>query len=306
MSGDRVLITGAYGFIGRYVARRFARAGWSVTGLGHGTWSHEDARQWGIAEWHASDVTFDALSNIGFVPDAIVHCAGSGSVGYTLIHPFQDFSRSTGTIAATLEYMRLQAPHARLVYLSSAAVYGHAGDGPIREDTPLAPLSPYGLHKVMGESLCRMYGTQYNLPSMIVRLFSVYGCGLHKQLLWDACCKARAGNHVFDGTGDETRDWLEVQDAAELIYKAIDHASSGSPVVNGGTGVAPSTSAVLAELFCALEIQTAPSFSGMTRHGDPKHYQADVATASQWGWQPKVGWREGVREYAEWFKSAGL
>lgn len=306
MNAKRVLITGAYGFIGRHVARRFARAGWSVTGLGHGTWSHEAARQWGIAEWHASDVTFDALANIGSLPDVVVHCAGSGSVGYSLAHPFQDFSRSVGAVAATLEYMRLQAPHARLIYLSSAAVYGHAGDAPIRENMPLTPLSPYGLHKVMGESLCRMYGAQYKLLSMIVRLFSVYGCGLHKQLLWDACCKASAGKCVFDGTGDETRDWLEVQDAAELIHQAIDHASPDSPAVNGGTGVAPSIGAVLAELFGALGIHAAPSFSGTTRHGDPKHYRADIAAAGQWGWHPKVGWREGVRKYAEWFKDSGL
>ncbi len=299
----RVVITGAAGFIGRHVARRFALADWSVIGLGHGTWSREDATLWGIAEWHPTDISFDALSNLVSIPDAIIHCAGSGSVGYSLNHPFQDFHRSAGTVAATLEYMRLRAPHARLVYLSSAAVYGYAGDAPIREDALPAPLSPYGFHKMMGESLCRMYGTQYKVSSVIVRLFSVYGCGLQKQLLWDACCKAFAGNHSFDGAGDETRNWLHVQDAADLIYRAVDHSSTDSLPANGGTGEAPSIRAVLHELFAALHISAAPTFSGMTRHGDPKHYQADVSVIQKWGWVPTVGWRDGIRAYAEWFQS---
>ena len=300
---NRVVITGAAGFIGRHVARRFAQAGWSVTGLGHGTWSPEEAKSWGIAEWHSADISFDALSNLGPIPDAIVHCAGSGSVGYSLNHPFQDFHRSAGTVAATLEYMRLRAPHARLVYLSSAAVYGYAGDTPIREDAPLAPISTYGFHKMIGESLCRMYGAQYKVSSVIVRLFSVYGCGLQKQLLWDACSKALVGNYSFDGTGDETRDWLNVQDAADLIYRAVDCACSNGFLVNGGTGEAPSIRAILQELFAALGIQAAPTFSGMSRHGDPKHYRADVSVTHQWGWKAQVGWRDGIRAYAKWFKS---
>lgn len=300
---NRVVITGAAGFIGRHVARRFALADWAVIGLGHGTWSPEEAKSWGFAEWHGADISFDALSNVGAVPDAIVHCAGSGSVGYSLRHPFQDFHRSAGTVAATLEYMRLRAPEARLVYLSSAAVYGHAGEAPISEDASLTPLSPYGFHKAIGESLCRMYGAQYKVSSVIVRLFSVYGRGLQKQLLWDACCKALAGNHSFDGTGDETRDWLNVQDVADLIYTAVEYAPLDSPVVNGGTGEAPTIRAVLQELFAALEIQAAPTFSGMSRHGDPKHYRADVSVTQKWGWKPKVGWRDGIRAYAEWFRS---
>lgn len=299
----KVVITGAAGFIGRHVARRFAEAGWTVTGLGHGTWSPEEARSWGLAEWHAADISFDALSTVGTVPDAIVHCAGSGSVGYSLQHPFQDFHRSAGTVAATLEYIRLRAPHARLVYLSSAAIYGYAGDAPIREDASPAPLSPYGFHKMMGETLCRMYGTQYNVSSAIVRLFSVYGCGLQKQLLWDACHKALAENYSFNGTGDETRDWLHVEDAADLIHRAVDHSSVDSLPVNGGTGESPPICAVLRELFAALHIEAMPTFSGMSRHGDPKHYRADVSVTHQWGWKPHVAWRDGIRAYAEWFKS---
>jgi len=305
MTAKRVLVTGAAGFIGRHVARRFAEADWSVVGVGHGTWSQKEAGLWGLREWHAADISFDALSNSGPSPDAIIHCAGSGSAGYSLTHPFQDFNRSAGTVAATLEYMRLRASQARLVYLSSPAVYGYTGEAMIREDATLSPVSPYGVHKLIGESLCRMYGTQYKLSSAIVRLFSVYGHELQKQLLWDACIKVSAGDFLFDGTGDETRDWLNIHDASDLIYRAVEHASPDRPVANGGTGVAPSIRAVLEELFRSLDIQGTPTFSGVVRPGDPKHYRADISVARKWGWLPKVGWREGVSAYAGWFKARG-
>lgn len=304
---DRVLITGAHGFIGRHVARRFAESGRYVVGLGHGSWSPEEVRLWGLSEWHSGDISFDSLENAGSSPDVIVHCAGSGSVGYSLTHPFQDFQRSVGTIAATLEYMRLRAPEARLVYLSSAAVYGQrSADDPIPEQAPVEPMSPYGLHKMVGESLCRMYGAQYGVSSVVIRFFSVYGCGLRKQLLWDACTKASRGDVEFGGTGEETRDWLDVTDAAELVFRSFEHASPGRPVVNGGTGQSVSTRTVLDELFCSLGVQSKPKFSGVVRAGDPKHYRADVAIAQQWGWLPKVGWREGVRAYSEWFRKHPL
>ena len=236
-------------------------------------------------------------------PDAIIHCAGSGSVGYSLDRPYQDFQRSAGTVAAVLEYVRLRAPHARLVLLSSAAVYGQCRDEAIREDAPQNPLSLYGAHKLFGETLCRMYGAQYGASSAVVRLFSVYGNGLQKQLLWDACNKAKRGDLSFAGTGEETRDWLHVGDAAELLLTTVEHASSLSPVVNGGTGESPTISAVLETLFHGLGVCEKPMFSGVARQGDPRHYRADVSKARGWGWSPKIGWRDGIRAYAEWFKA---
>ena len=300
MSGT-VLVTGAYGFIGRNVAKHYANAGRVVIGMGHGSWAREEWRQWGISEWHTADITTDALLTYAGSPDVIVHCAGSGSVGFSMTHPQQDFQRTVGTTVAVLEFIRLHAPQVRVVYPSSAGVYGVAEKLPIAESDPLVPVSPYGVHKKISEEMCCSYAKHFGVSVAIVRLFSVYGIGLRKQLLWDACTKVCNGGNTFFGSGMETRDWLHVNDAASLIFAAGERASAAYQIVNGGSGQGVSVSELLSELFACFGRSEAPQFSGASRIGDPLHYVADVSGPLNWGWQPKTPWREGVREYAEWF-----
>ena len=298
-----VLITGAYGFVGRNACRHYAAAGWTVLGLGHGAWAREEWRRWGLTEWHGADVTLDALLTYAAEPDVIIHCAGSGSVGFSMTHPHQDFQRTVMSTLAVLEFARLHAPRARIVYPSSAGVYGVAEKMPIAESAPARPASPYGVHKKVAEDMCFSYARHFGLGVAIVRLFSVYGTELRKQLLWDACVKIRNDGSLFFGTGGETRDWLHVDDAISLLAAAGEQASSTCPVVNGGTGAGTSTAEVLAELFKAFGRSDSPAFSGEIRPGDPLHYEADISGALAWGWRPTTGWRDGVREYARWFMS---
>lgn len=298
-----VLVTGAYGFIGRHVARALAAEGQTVIGLGHGAWSREQWRSWGISEWHAADMTLNNLITHAGLPGAVVHCAGGGSVGFSVTHPHQDFQRTVATTAALLEFVRLYAPDAAVVYPSSAAVYGNAQRLPIPETEPLRPVSPYGVHKQMAEQLCTLYTRHFGIKVAIVRLFSVYGNGLRKQLLWDACSKLRRGDAEFLGTGAEQRDWLHVEDGAALLTLARGHASTDCPVLNGGTGTGVSVSQIIREILNALGTGTAAKFTGQVREVDPPSYVADVGRATGWGWKPRKPWREGVREYVDWFRA---
>src|SRR4030095_13057401 len=84
------------------------------------------------------------------------------------------------------------APAAILIYPSSAAVYGVVKQAPIGESSPIAPVSPYGLHKAMAEELCSTQSKHFGLRCAIVRFFSVYGPGSRKQLLWDLAQKIEA------------------------------------------------------------------------------------------------------------------
>lgn len=300
------LVTGAYGFIGRHVARQLAQQGWRVIGVGHGSWSREEWQAWGIAEWHVTDITVDALVTYGGRPSVIVHCAGSGSVGFSMTHPYQDFQRTVTTTLAVLEFARLYAPQARIIYPSSAGVYGEVKKLPIVETDPLLPASPYGVHKHTAETLCASYARHFGIAVAVVRLFSVYGVGLRKQLLWDAAQKIGSGENNFFGTGAEIRDWLHVEDAARLIITAASQASASCPIANGGSGDGVTVREILTELFACFERTDAPVFSGVVRGGDPAGYQADITIARSWGWQPQTNWRNGLRDYADWFKSGAL
>ena len=100
---------------------------------------------------------------------------GGSSVGLSLQNPLDDFTRTVETTARLLEWTRIHAAEAKIVAVSSAAVYGGGHSRPIPESAPIRPYSPYGHHKSMMEALCRSYGENFGLRDAIVRLFSVYG-----------------------------------------------------------------------------------------------------------------------------------
>lgn len=297
----RVLVTGASGFLGRHVARAWAERGHEVVGLGHGDWPEAEWQAWGLSRWQPGDVDLAGLRAMEGIPDVVIPCAGSGSVAFSMGHPAEDFGRSVGTLLAVLEFVRLQAPRAAVVFPSSAAVYGRVAQVPIPVDAALAPVSPYGVHKRMGEDLCRSYGAHFGVATAIVRYFSVYGRGLRKQLLWDACHRFSAGDGAFMGTGREVRDWLHVEDAAALTLAAAAQAAPACPTANGGTGTGLAVRDILAALREAFPAAPPLSFLGTSRPGDPEAYLAGVAEAQAWGWRPERDLQAGLRAYAEWF-----
>jgi UDP-glucose 4-epimerase len=298
MPEQTALVTGAHGFVGRHVCRALAARGIRVVGIGHGRWSAEEQRAWGVAAWFEADVVLEALLRAGPC-GAVFHCAGSGSVGRSIAAPAEEARRTVGSTAEVLEYARrVGAPP--VVLASSVSVYGSTDAGPAGEEAPLRPASPYAEHKLAAERLCAEHGRS-GIATVAVRLPSVYAPGLRKQLLWDACRKLSAGDATFGGTGREQRDWLHADDAAALLAAAADRAVPGGVAVNGGSGAPAAVHDVIDEVAVALG-RGRPSFSGDVRPGDPENLLPDVTRAQGWGWRARVGWREGVRAYCRWFQ----
>lgn len=301
----RILVTGGHGFLGSAVARRSKAKGYWVSGLGRGRWSNLESRSCGFDEWIDAGVSLSALVAIEKQFDIIVHCAGGGSVGYSISNPYQDFWNTVESTAEVLEYMRLKNPSALLIYPSSAGVYGAKADSPIREIDRLTPLSPYGYHKKLVEELCESYSRTFGLKVAIVRFFSIYGPNLRKQLLWDASEKLSHADReaVFSGSGGETRDWINIEDATELILK-VGSSDEQFITLNGACGSRVTIGEVLSILKSHLGVSVRIKFDNEQRRGDPRFYHADITKAKCLGWSPRVGLSDGIRQYVDWYNGS--
>jgi len=301
-----VVVLGAMGFIGRHVCRFLAGQGVEVWGLGHGACDTAAQSSWGLARWQSGDVDVAAITALvaGEAPMAVIHCAGGSSVGAAAAAPLDDYRRSALSTAEALEFVRLQAnPAARLVLASSAAVYGDQGTRDLGEASPRAPISAYGCNKVAAEDLCRTYAGLHAVPVSVVRLFSVYGEGLRKQLLWDAMRKFAGGGGRFYGTGQELRDWVHVDDAARLLGMAA-LQPQGRHAVYNGTGTQATTRQVLARLAECAGFPGEPVFDGEAHAGNPVRLTGDGTHArSVLGWAAATPLQAGLARYAEWFAS---
>ena len=307
---SNILITGAHGFIGKYLARWFARQGHQVAGLGHGIWPNEEAASWGVTRWLNGDIqsgNLRLLQQAGGTPDVVYHLAGGSSVGVAIANPREDFFRTVATTAELLEWMRVDAPQAQLVAVSSAAVYGSGHDGSITEDAPLTPFSPYGHHKRIMEELCLSYAASYGLRVSIARLFSVYGAELKKQLLWDMCVRLAAGRQplVLGGSGNELRDWTDVRDVVRALDLLSAQASAEVVTINVGTGTGCSVQQIASSIVRHWPLPDAGEalhFSGQSRPGDPFSLVANASRLNKLGFVWEVPVEDGLAAYVRWFQ----
>ncbi len=299
----RVLVTGAHGFLGRHTAAHFKKHGYEVIGIGHGFWKKENPENFGIDQWIEADVAIRSLAKITKKIDCVVHCAGGSSVGYSVAVPMLEFQKTVTSTINVLEYIRISQPAAKLIVPSSAAVYGEKEDEPIQELDSLKPVSPYGFYKKITEELCEAYAGNFNLSIVVIRFFSIYGNGLRKQLLWDACTKLSSNSRkvIFYGTGEETRDWLHVEDAVALIY-LMSQVSDRYTIVNGGGGRRETVLDILVQIKKLLGTRSEIVMNGNRKEGDPLHYWADIAKLQHYGWRPQKNIGNGLEEYVNWFQ----
>lgn len=299
-------VTGAGGFIGQHLVRHLAGPDARVCGVdrvaANSTKISDIVSGW--AEGQLSRDGLVTLANDNGLPDTIYHLAGGSSVGASLADPYGDFTATVGGTAMLLEWIREQKTRPRLVIVSSAAVYGNLHSGAITEDAATAPFSPYGAHKFAMENICRGWASSFALPVVAVRLFSVYGPGLTKQLLWDLCGKllSDAPTITLGGTGNELRDWTHIDDVVRALSVASVLAAPDMPVVNAGTGK-PGSVRRIAEAAARASGRD-PSclvFSGQSRPGDPFSLVAAPGKldAAQFEW--RVDLDAGIAGYAEWY-----
>jgi UDP-glucose 4-epimerase len=238
------------------------------------------------------------------LPTTIYHLAGGSSVGGSIAQPQEDFSRTVVGTQRLLDWIRVSAPGCAVVAVSSAAVYGSDHLGPIAETASLLPISPYGQHKRMMEQLCESYAQSFGLRATVVRLFSVYGPLLRKQLLWDLCNRLLAGQRqlLLGGTGAELRDWTCVRDVVRLLAVALGDPAHSFQILNGGSGVGTPVVEIAGKLAGVWGNGASVAFSGVSRAGDPASLIADSTRLDRLGFVWQTSLDAGLDDYIRWFR----
>lgn len=297
-----LLVTGVNGFIGSYVAAQLADR-YRIVGIG----SDSVDRHGRCHAYHQMLLPHGDLEQVmgEEKPLACLHFAGSSSVGHSLAHPGVDFQSGPAAVFQVLDAIRKSAPSCLFLFPSSAAVYGNPGTLPIREDAPLAPISPYGYHKLICEKIIEEFHAIYGLNYLILRIFSCYGAGLRKQLLWDICRKADSGKVSLYGTGQETRDFIHALDVAGMIRLLLEK-SVRNEVLNVGGGRETSVREVAESLLRALGCRDLePEFLNRFRTGDPARWRCDPSRLASLGFSPAMPLDKGIEDYARWYTECG-
>lgn len=315
LPGKKVcLVTGAAGFVGSHLARRLLDDGCRVTGIDCFTDYYDRSLKekniegleanplFELIEADIVDIDSLGLEDAGI--DLVFHQAAQAGVRASWGAEFAHYTHHNvlGT-QRLLEWAR-QVDLRRFVYASSSSVYGDSDKLPMNEDDLPKPISPYGVTKLAAEHLCNLYYQNFDVPTVSLRYFTVYGPGQRPDMAFNRFIRAiLAGEElVIYGNGEQTRDFTFIDDivSVNLAAAAASKEVSGR-VYNIGGGSRISVNGVL-EILGRLTGKKVKVRYEPVQAGDPPHTYANTARArSELGFMPKSSLEDGLQKMIEWF-----
>jgi UDP-glucose 4-epimerase len=293
----KVLVIGSKGFIGAHVAEYFSLLPDTEVFECDVMVDYEKVNYF-LIDATNSDYQ-NVFQNNPF--DVCINCSGAASVPDSIKNPFRDFTLNTYNVVKMLDAIRTNQPGCKFINLSSAAVYGNPSELPVHEKLPLNPISPYGIHKMQAEQVCQTYSNFYNIPTCSLRIFSAYGNGLKKQLFWDLYRKAKNSDAIeMFGTGNETRDFIHVDDVVRAIQCCINNAPFSGEAINVANGEEIKISSVVAIFLSHFQSKKDVNFNAVEKKGDPLNWQADISQLRTLGYFPTVSINQGLERYFLW------
>lgn len=305
----KILVTGGAGYIGSFTTAALKEAGFTPVVFDNLETGHLKAIP--NTRFYKGDLRKDtSLLNEVFKKEklqGVIHFAAYIEVGESMINPEKYFFNNVG---GTLNLLRVMIKYGvlKIVFSSSAAVYGEPKRIPIDEDSPKKPTNPYGESKLMVEKILRWYGEAYNLSSVALRYFNAAGASLDGNLGQDypkpthlitrACLAAAGRISEFQIFGDDyptpdgtcIRDYIHVLDLADAHVKALNFLQKSPPdfyYFNVGTGKGFSVKEVI-QMVKKISGVNFSSSIGPRRPGDPAYLVAKAEKIKKiLGWKPK-------------------
>lgn len=304
------LITGGAGFIGSNMVRFLLERGLSVRVLDN----FETGKKENLAEIAGeieiiegdirdNDIVKQAVTGV----DVVYHLAALGSVPRSIKDPVTTHDVNVTGIFNMLNQSR-EAGVKRFVFASSSAVYGQSPVLPQHEKLPLAPISPYGATKAIGEVYCRAFYETYGLETICLRYYNVFGPRQDPSSQYAAAIplfvSAFLGNQspiIFDD-GEQSRGFTYIENVMQANFLAAQASETHGAAVNISTSNAVTVNTVVKVIAELLGKDIAPVYAP-PREGDIKHSLADVSYAKEViGYHPLVSFEEGIRKAIDWYK----
>ncbi len=296
------LVTGGAGFIGSHISDRLLADGHTVRILDNfSTGKREniaDSDRVSVVEGDVGD--FDtvhaAMQDVGMV----FHEAAIASVPETVANPLASERTNYRGTLNVLEAARQRGAQ-RVMFASSAAVYGDLPELPKQEDMPVKPLSPYAADKLASEHACRVYTELYGLDTVALRYFNVFGPRQDPSSPYSgvisifADCVGQGRRPRIYGDGEQTRDFVYVSDVVEANLRAAISPTAPGMAINVATGSTITINALL-EAVCRIRQQPCDAQLLDAREGDIRHSCADISLAQrELDWEPAVAFEDGLR-----------
>ncbi len=233
--------------------------------------------------------------------DVCINCSGAASVPDSIDSPLRDYFLNTVNVFKILEAIRDSQTDCKFLNLSSAAVYGNPSKLPIKENSQLQPLSPYGIHKRQSEEICQEFHNHFDVKTCSLRIFSAYGDGLTKQLFWDLFKKAQTGKEIsLYGTGLESRDFIYITDLVRAIEIVAVNAVFDGKAINIANGKELLIKDVVGVFYNFFNDEVKFQFSSESRAGDPNNWRADISLIKELGYTQEYSINEGLSHYYQW------
>jgi UDP-glucose 4-epimerase len=302
----RVLVTGGAGFIGGHLVKRLKERGLEVTVLDNlSTGSMKNLEEATAVEFVKGEITDRSLTGkLMRDTDAVIHLAAIVDHETCLRDPAVAREVNVNGTQTLLEEAG-ERDVQRFVYASSAAVYGHATEVPIREDSRLAPISPYGASKAEAEQRCLEYAQTYGMRVICLRFFNVFGprqtARQYSGVITEFMKNLREGKPpVIYGDGLQTRDFVNVQDVVGAIMLATD-SENATGVFNVATGIETTIEDLALKLISTTRQSSKPVYD-TPREGDIRRSVGDISKAQEeLGYSPTTNLVENLASLWSWY-----